>query len=351
MKTYKHLYSQLCSFENLHAAYLAAKRGKSRKAPVASFMRRREAELFALQNELLSKTYLPGVYHSFYIHDPKKRLISAAPFRDRVVHHALCNIIEPIYERKFVQESYANRIGKGTHKALDRAQMFARRYPYVLQCDVKQFFPSIDHAILYQILSCHLADENVLWLIERILHSGTGVLSEEYEMVWFEGDDLFAVNRPRGLPIGNLTSQFWANVYLNELDQFVKRELKCIAYIRYVDDVLVFGEDKKKLHDWRGEIIKKLSEMRLTLHDGKAQVFPVGTGIPFLGFRIYPEYRRLKARRSLHFRRKLKNLVFQTQHDWTMFPKLSASIQGWVNHARFGDTWQLRKSVLGGIRL
>lgn len=351
MKTYKHLYPQITSFENLYLAYLDAKKGKSGKAPVAEFMRKREDELFALQYELQTKTYQPGAYHSFHVHDPKKRLISAAPFRDRVVHHALYNLIEPIFECRFIEDSHANRIGKGTHRALDRAQQYARRYPYVLQCDVRQFFPSIDHAILYKILARHVVDKDTLWLIERILQSGQGVLSEEYEMAWFQGDDLLAVNRPRGLPIGNLTSQFWANVYLNELDQFVKRELKCEAYIRYVDDFLLFGEDKKVLHGCRDEIISKLSELRLTLHEGQAQVYPVNTGIPFLGFRVYPEYRKLKARRSLHFRRKLKNLVKQTQNDWMQFPQLSATIQGWVNHARFGDTWRLRKSVLGGVRL
>ncbi len=351
MKTYKHLYSQLTSFENLYAAYLAAKKGKSRKAPVADFMRVCEEELFALQHELQTKTYTPGAYHSFYVHDPKKRLISAAPFRDRVVHHALCRVLEPIYESRFIEDSYANRTGKGTHSALDRTQKFSRRFPYVLQCDVRQFFPAIDHDILYKILSHHIADNDVLWLAERILQSGRGVLSEEYEIVYFERDDLFSVNRPRGLPIGNLTSQFWANIYLNELDQLVKRELKCKAYIRYVDDFLLFGEDKKTLHDWRLKVIQKLAGLRLTLHEGAAQVFPTNTGIPFLGFRIHPEYRRLKARRSLHFRHKLKYLVKQTQKDRSLFPQLNASVQGWVNHVRFGDTWQLRKSVLGGICL
>jgi len=351
MKTYKHLYSQLCGFENLYAAYLAAKKGKTARPPVADFMRRHEDELFALQDELRSKTYAPGAYHSFYVHDPKKRLISAAPFRDRVVHHALCNMIEPIYESRFIESSYANRVGKGTHTAIDQSQLFARRYPHVLQCDVKQFFPSIDHAILFQILSRPIADKDVLWLVDRVLQSGRGVLSEEYEMSWFEGDNLLAANRPRGLPIGNLTSQFWANVYLNELDQFVKRELKCKAYVRYVDDFLVFGSDKKILHEIRHAIIQKLANLRLTLHEGSAQVYPVHTGIPFLGFRVYPEYRRLKSRRSLAFRRKLKGLVKSIKDDWRMFPQLDASVQGWVNHVRYGDTWQLRKSVLGGIHL
>jgi hypothetical protein len=285
------------------------------------------------------------------VHDPKKRLISAAPFRDRVVHHALCNVIQPIYESRFIHDSYANRIGRGTHKAIDRAQQFARRYPYVLQCDVRQFFPSIDHEILYKILARHIADKDALWLIERILQSGVGVLAEQYDMNYFAGDTLFASNRPRGLPIGNLTSQFWANVYLNELDQFVKREIKCAAYIRYVDDFLLFGDDKKVLHEARRNVVQKLAELRLTLHAGAAQVYPTATGIPFLGFRLHHNYRRLKAQRSLAFRRKLCGMVKATRADRFMLPKLQASIQGWVNHVRFGDTWQLRKSVLGGVRL
>jgi len=351
MKTYKHLYARLCSFENLFLAYQKAKKGKSSKAPVADFMRVREDELFALQNELQSKTYLPGAYHSFYIHDPKRRLISAAPFRDRVVHHALCNIIEPIFEPMFIFDSYANRVGKGTHAALDRAQKFSRSHRYVLQCDVKQFFPAVDHAILFQILARRIADNDVLWLIDRILQSGWGVLSEVYEMNYFVGDDLFAMNRPRGLPIGNLTSQFWANVYLNVLDQYVKRELKCKAYIRYVDDFLLFGNDKQVLHEALGMIIQKLAELRLTLHENSAQVFPINTGIPFLGFRVYPEYRRLKSRRALAFRRKLKSIVKSARQDRSTYSNLQATIQGWVNHVRYGDTWHLRKSVLGGIRL
>ncbi len=128
----------------------------------------------ALQAELLAGTYHPGPYHSFYIHEPKRRLISAAPFRDRVVHHALCNLIEPIFERRFIFDSYANRVGKGTHRALDRAQQFARRYPYALQLDLVQFFPSIDHALLRQALARVIGDEQVLALCDVILASGRG---------------------------------------------------------------------------------------------------------------------------------------------------------------------------------
>lgn len=142
MKTYDHLYSQVGSFENLYFAYRAARQGKRKHESVAAFEYDQESELLQLRDELLAQVWRPGPYHSFYIHDPKRRPISAAPFRDRVVHHALINVIEPIWEARFIHDTYANRVGKGTHRALDRCQQFARRWKYVLQCDVKQYFPA-----------------------------------------------------------------------------------------------------------------------------------------------------------------------------------------------------------------
>jgi retron-type reverse transcriptase len=346
MKTYQHLYPRIWDFENLYLAYRKARRGKRGKTPAADFEQVQEDELLALQNELRTCTYQPGPYHSFYIHEPKRRLISAAPFRDRVVHHALCRVIEPIWERRFIYDSYANRVGKGTHRALDRCQQFSRRYDYVLQCDVRKFFPSIDHAILRAELSRLIVDENTLWLIDQIIDSGAGVLSESYQMVYFPGDDLFAANRPRGLPIGNLTSQFWANVYLNRFDHFVKRELKCRAYLRFVDDFLLFSDNKPTLWAWKSAIIEKMAQLRLTIHEQRAQVFPTDTGIPFLGFRVYPTHRRVKRRKVIHFRRKLKRMLQAYKQGELPLEKLDASIQGWINHVRYGDTWGLRHSVL-----
>lgn len=202
MKTYKQLYPKIHTWENLEWAYRRARRGKRKYQPAADFEYAWESNLLRLQEELAGKSYRPGPYHSFYIHEPKKRLISAAPFRDRVVHHALCRLIEPIFERRFIADSYANRVGKGTHRALDRCTTFARRYRYALSCDIKQHFPSIDHAILYDSLAKHIACPDTLWLIDQILASGVGVLAEEYDMVYFPGDDLLAANRHRGLPIG-----------------------------------------------------------------------------------------------------------------------------------------------------
>ncbi len=350
MKTYKHLYEKVHDFENLYLAWRRARKGKRGRAQPAQFERVQDDELLALQYELQTMTYKPGMYHNFFVHDPKKRLISAAPFRDRVVHHALYRITEPIWEARFIHDTYANRVGKGTHRALNRAQEFARKYAYVLQCDVKQFFPSIDHAILRKELARLIRDEKVLWLCDQILKSGEGVLENEYEMTWFEGDDLLAANRPRGLPIGNLTSQFWANVYLSNFDHFVKRDLKCAAYLRYVDDFLLFGNDTRTLLDWRTAIIQKMAELRLSLHEERAQIYPVRTGIPFLGFRLYFDHRLVKRRKVVHFRRKLRRLLIGYADGNVPIRNLDASIKGWVNHVRYADSWGLRRAILGTVR-
>lgn len=340
------MYAQLCSWDNLLLAFRKAAKGKRGHPNVAAFDYRLEDNLFALQSELLDQTYCPGAYASFYIHEPKRRLISAAPFRDRVVHHALCNLIEPLFERSFIFDSYANRVGKGTHRALDRCQQFARRYRYVLQCDVRQFFPSIDHAILREILARKIDDARTLWLVDQILASSVGVLSEEYDLVYFPGDDLFAVNRPRGLPIGNLTSQFWANCYLNPFDHFVQRELHGLAYLRYVDDFLLFADDKRWLWQAKCALVERLARFRLTIHHAPAQVKPVANGIPFLGFGVFPERRRLKRRKGLAYARRLRKMMQQYRAHIIPFARLTASVQGWINHARFANTIGLRQAVL-----
>jgi retron-type reverse transcriptase len=337
---------QVCAWENLWLAYQNASRGKRGRGATAAFEILLADNLLDLQKDLAERTYQPGAYTSFYIHEPKKRLISAAPFRDRVVHHALCNSTVPCFEKLFLPDSYANQKGKGTHRALDRCTQFARQYQYALQCDVKQFFPSIDHAILHDILERMLPDMSVMWLIEKILNSGRGVLSEEYEMVYFKGDDLFASQRPRGLPIGNLTSQWWANCYLNPFDQFVKRELGCRAYLRYVDDFILFGNDKLELMNWRRAILERLARYRLTIHTGSAFPKPVTEGLPFLGFIIFPTHRRLKPRKGYHYRRRLLHELNLASSE-----HIQASILGWINHVRHGDTFGLRHSLLGELGL
>lgn len=264
------MYAQLCSWDNLLLAYQKASRGKRGHPNVAAFEHRLEDNLLALQQELRDRTYTPGRYASFYIHEPKRRLISAAPFRDRVVHHALCNRIEPIFERSFIADSYANRLGKGTHRALDRCQHFARRYRYVLQCDVQQFFPAIDH----------------------------------------------------------------------------KRDLRCPAYLRYVDDFLLFAEDKAVLWTWKAAIVERLAQLRLTIHPG-AHPRPVKEGISFLGFVVFPDHRRLKRRKGVYFRRRLFALMAAYADGALPLKRITASVQGWVNHVRYANTVGLRRAVFG----
>jgi len=339
------MYQYLTSWDNLLLAYRKAGKGKRGQPNVAAFEHRLEENLLQLQAELQTKTYCPGPYTSFYIHEPKRRLISAAPFRDRVVHHALCNIIEPIFERSFIDDSYANRVGKGTHRALDRCQQFARRYRYVLPCDIEQFFPAIDHAIHRHILARKITAPHVLWLIDQILASGQGILSEAYDMRWFPGDNLLALFRPRGLPIGNLTSQFWANCYLNSFDHFVKRDLRGKGYLRYVDDFLLFANDKDTLWQWRAAITERLASLRLTIHP-TTHPRPVMEGVSFLGFIIFPHQRRLKQRKGLYYRRKLRTLWAAYAGGQIPLTAITASVQGWINYVRHGNTAGLRKAVL-----
>ncbi len=345
MKNFTGLYARVHGWSHLLRAWRKARKGKRGRPSVASFELNAAEHLLELQRLLREKRYRPGLYDSFYVHDPKRRLISAAHFRDRVVHHALCAVMEPIFERRFIHDSYANRRGKGTHAALKRAQLFARRYRYVLPFDVEQFFAAVDHRILLRIIERAIADPDLLWLVRLIVASGEGVLREEYSMRYFPGDDLFAVNRPRGLPIGNLTSQFWANVYLDPLDDFIKRRLRCRPYLRYVDDGLLFADSKKQLWQWRSAIIEFLESLRLTLHEAACQPRPVTEGIPFLGFIVFPHHRRLKRRKAVTFRRRLKRLLADYERGEIDREAVQASVRGWVNHARFAQTRGLRRRL------
>jgi hypothetical protein len=235
---------------------------------------------------------------------------------------------------------------------LDQAHAWVRQYRYAFQGDIVKYFPSIDHQILRGLLAHHLADRPTLWLIDQILDSGAGLLADEYPMTYFPGDDLFAVLRPRGLPIGNLTSQFWANVYLHPLDMFVKQELRCRAYERYMDDFVLFSDDKAQLHEWKTAVRDFLAgQLRLVLHPLKSLVFPVKVGLDFCGFRLYPTHRRL--RRSA-IRRFVQRFRCQRQALWRgelLLADMTTSVQCWIAHAAHGDTWRLRERLFADYPL
>lgn len=343
-------FAALCAWPHLLQAFQRAASGKRRRPAVAGFEFQIADRLLCLRDELLGGEYAPGPYTHFFIHEPKRRKISAATFRDRVVHHALCAIIEPRFERVFIPDSYANRIGKGSHRAIDRLQQFARRQRYVLRADLRQHFASIDHAHLLASLRTQIPESDIMRLIERILDSGREVLRDQYDMVWFPGDDLLAACRPRGLPIGNLTSQFWSNCYLHPFDLFVKRELGCRDYLRYVDDFALFSNSKRELWAWKRALVERLAQLRLTIHEHAAQVLPTACGIPWLGFVVYPSHRLVKARKVRATTSHLGERLDDYHAGRISFGEFDASVKGWVNHIRYADSWGLRRHVFRGLR-
>ena len=263
------------------------------------------------------------------------------------MHHALCNVIEPLFERSFIFDSYANRIGKGTHRALDRCTEYARRFRYVLQADIRLFFPSIDHEILLARLGRRIHDPRVMELVRTIVgHSNVQPAADFY----FPGDDLFTpFERRKGLPIGNLTSQFWANVYLDSFDHHFRDELGVPGYIRYVDDFLAFSDSKDELAAWLEVTRLQLDRMRLALNERKTNIYPVSEGIPFLGFRVFPHYRRLLSKSVRRARRRFERLAKASERGQIDMITVSRSVAAWIAHAKHGHTMGLRRRGLGGV--
>lgn len=331
MKRIGNLWADVVSWQNLLHAYHRARKGKRSRPSVESFEFKRELELAQLRLELITESYQPGHYRTFMLHDTKARMISAAPFRDRVVHHAMCNLIEPIFERTFIHDSYASRHGKGTHAAIRRYQQFAGQNRYVLKCDVRRFFPSIDHEILKHRLARKIKDPSVLQLADLIIdNSNRQVAVPGY----FPGDDLYTESeRRKGLPIGNQTSQFFGNVYLNALDHFVKEELQCVCYLRYVDDFVVLDNSRTRLREVRDEIEQYLHSQRLWLHPTKRVISPTADGLRFLGFRVWPDRVWFNADYVRKTRRRLKRMAHEFAAGETNLDDVRQRIHSWLGHA------------------
>ncbi|UJB69755.1 RNA-directed DNA polymerase [Acaryochloris sp. 'Moss Beach'] len=343
MRRVGNLWSQIIAFQNLLHAARQAQKGKRYQANVLQFNHHLETELFTIQSELATNTYTPGPYRTFEIFEPKLRLISAAPYRDRVVHHALCNIIVPVFEPTFIRDSYANRWGYGTHRAVQRFTQFARSSRYVLQCDIRKYFPSIDHGLLKTGLRRKIKCPKALWLIDRIIdHSNP----QNSDIQYFPGDDLLTpLSHRQGLPIGNLTSQFFANVYLNGFDHFVKEQLKAQKYVRYVDDFALFDDSRENLEQARQAIEAFLTQLRLKIHPIKSQIVATQHGVAFLGFRIFPTHIRVQNANIRRGRKRLRKLQKAYARGEISARIIDQSIQSWVAHLDHADTWQLRKRI------
>lgn len=348
MKTFYNLYAKIATFDNLLLAAKNAQKGKRYQKSVAAFNLHLEEELLQLREELQSKSYQPGSYRSFMIYDPKERMISAAPYRDRVVHHALMNVTAPIFERTFISDTFANRKGKGVHAAIERYQEYAQKYPYVLKCDIRKFFPSIDHELLKQELRWKIACPDTLWLIDLIIDNSN---AQEEHIAYYPGDDLFTpYQRRRGLPIGNLTSQWWGNIYLNRFDHFVKEELRVPGYIRYVDDFVLFGQTASQLRMWRSAIEAYLCGLRLSLHPHKTQIFQVGKGVPFLGFKVFPRHRVVRKEKTRRYARFLRKKMALRKQGKLCPNQLEIGLNSWLGHVRFGVSRRLEYRIFWYLR-
>ena len=284
MKRTGDLMGRIASFENLERAYRAARRGKGCSPAVQRYTYDLERHLWRTHRRLLAGTWRFGPYRSFVICDTKPRQIVAAPIADRVVHHAICRVIEPLFDRTFIHDSYACRTGRGNLAAVHRFQRFVRGLPegFVLACDVARCFQSVDHAVLLDLLARKLKDPRLRLLLEDLVASAPV-------------DPAFGPGK--GIPIGNLTSQLFANVYLDPLDHFAKQTLGLRRHLRYVDDFVAVHRDKDALHDAREALARFLVDrLRLRMHPKKATVRPVRHGTDLLGYRIWPE--RIRVRRS-----------------------------------------------------
>ncbi len=323
------LFERITEFGNLLAASRRAARGKRDRPSVARFEFYLERELIVLQEELTAGRYQPGTFFTFEVRDPKRRAICAAPFRDRVVHHAVCGVLEPVFERRAIFDSYACRQGKGTHAAIARAQQFARRSACFAKCDVRRFFASVDHRVLQTLLRRLFKDAPLLALLDRIIaHAPPDA------------------DPGRGLPIGNLTSQHFANLYLGELDHHLKDRLGVRGYLRYMDDMLLFADDKATLQLWLAELRTVLAQrLGLVLKEAVTLVAPVTAGIPFLGFRIYPGLIRLNPRTRRRFLHQVRVLE-QAHADGILdTPDLCHRAASLFAHVAHADSLGLRRRV------
>lgn len=310
-----HTFNDIISIENLLAAWQEFIRGKRDKHDVQEFSLHLMDKIFSLHHDLTNRTYSYGGYHAFNISDPKPRNIHKATVRDRLLHHAIYRILYPFFDRTFIADSFSCRLNKGTHRALNRFRTFAYRVSrnhtracWVLKCDIRKFFANINHEILKHILARYVSDEDILWLLGKVI------------------DSFFSTKSGVGLPLGNLTSQLLVNIYMNEFDQFVKHRLKARHYIRYADDFVLLSHDR----DWLMEQISKIADflheqLKLELHPDKLFVKTLASGVDFLGWVHFPDHRVLRTSTK---RRMVKRIVETRQSETTRQSYLGMTSHG-----------------------
>lgn len=327
MKTQlSHGYDDIISVENLLDAWREFIKGKTGRADVQEFSLRLMDNILLLHNDLRYHTYRHGLYQAFAVHDPKPRKIYKASVLDRLVHHATHLVLYPFFDKTFIADSYSCRIGKGMHKALNRFRALAYRASnnytktcWVLKCDIKKFFASVDHKIFFRIAGQYIPDAGVIRLLECVVESFSSIAPD------------------KGLPLGNLTSQLFANMYMNESDLFVKHILRAKYYIRYADDFVIFSDNREWLADMIPCIRDFLCvELQLELHPDKVSIKTVASGVDFLGWVHFPDHRVLRT--------STKRRMFKKLHT-----RVSDNVlRSYLGFLRHGNTHTIRKKVLSG---
>ena len=341
----QNLYSRICNIDNLYKASKDAMKGKKSKSYVAEFWLNEDREIAKIHKELIDESYSFGEYKEFIINDNGvQRKISAAPFRDRVVHHAITNILEPMFEKSFIYDSYANRKGKGTLKALKRAKEYASRYNYVLQLDIKKYFPSIDFDILENALRKKVKCNTTMELLKKLIFNSN---KQDETNFYFKDDDLFTpFDKNRGLPLGNQTSQFFGNIYLNSFDHLVKEKFRIKGYIRYVDDMLFFHNSKEFLEDLVVEIKRELADFRLKIHPLKIKLLESKKGFVFLGHKVFKTHFRLTSKAIRRGRKKLIKTKYLYNFGKLNLKEAKNKIFGTIGFFKLGNNYKVSEELL-----
>lgn len=328
-----HLIEQITDWYNLQEAHRLARLGKRDRWDVIHFNARLWEELGALQMEMLWGSYQPGRYRSFLVYEPKRREILAAPYRDRVAQHAICKICGPIWDRSMIDDTYACRPGKGTHAGADRMQHWLRGMDrngggWALKMDVSKYFASIRHSLAKQVVRRKIRCQPTLKLIDTIIDSTAD-----------QGD-----LDPVGIPVGNLLSQWLANLVGNEIDQWAKRDMRITRYARYMDDMVVIVHDKETALQLREAFRAKLASLGFTF--SHASVLPISRGVNFLGYRIWPTHRLLRRDSVRRMKRRLKTLEWQYRHGQITAADVRAPIASWLAHCQHANADNITRQVL-----
>ncbi|NQU82421.1 MAG: RNA-dependent DNA polymerase [Parcubacteria group bacterium] len=339
MKIYKNIFPQIISLENLFSAWNNFRKGKQKKLDVQKFECNLEQNIFQLHRDLKNKTYKHGSYSNFYIKDPKIRHIHKATVRDRILHHAIFKILSPIFDPTFISNSFSCRVGKGTHKGINTLDKIIRQTSnnsfkpcFILKCDIKKFFDSINHSILLNIIRKRIKDDDALWLLEIVIKSFTSQHSTLFEQ--------------NGLPIGNLTSQLFANIYLNEFDQFVKHTLRIKHYIRYTDDFVIVANDKLFLEKIIAHLNYFLTEkLFLKLHPNKVTIRKSSQGTDFLGYILFPHYRLLRTKTKQRIFKKLEKRIWEYKNGIISKQTLEQSLQSYLGVLSHANTYHLQQKL------